>query len=120
MTIKELHEIRDRMKKELYKRDATGKTIQISVGMGFSGIGAGAKDVYKRFAKLLDEQNLSDHVMLRQTDAMGFPGKEPTVEVVGKDKRHVIYGNVQPQDADVIIEEHVVGGSPVSALVISQ
>lgn len=120
MTIEELHKIRGEMKKALCARDPSGKTCQVIVGMGESGIAAGAKDTYNAFASLIDSMDLADHVALRQVGAMGFDGKEPTVEVVGDDKKRVIYGCVKAADAKSIVESHVVGKKPVASLVIQQ
>lgn len=118
MTIQELHDIRDKMKKQLYKRDSVGKTVQISVAMGDKGLEKGAKDIYHEFAKLIEEKNIGDHVIVRQTGSMGFEGNEPVVEVAVKGQKHIIYGKVKLDEAKAIVENHVVAGKIVDSLVI--
>ena len=52
MSLEELKKLRDKKRRELDTRETEGKSIQIIVGMGTSGIAAGAKETLNAF---LDE-----------------------------------------------------------------
>mgnify|MGYP006267605143 CR=1 FL=1 len=112
MSLEDLRKLRDQKRSELEMRDADNKTAQIIVGMGTSGIAAGAKDTLAAFLKELEERGLTT-VSLRQTGSLGLDHAEPTVEVRMKEMPTVIYGNVTPKVATQIIEKHLLGGSLV-------
>jgi NADP-reducing hydrogenase subunit HndB len=109
MTLEELRKLRDSKKNDLRKRDAEGKEIQVIVGMGTCGIAAGAKVTLDAFIKSLDDNNLVDTVMVRQTGCMGLCHSEPTVEVVVPGMPAVIYGKVDAGVAEEIIKKHIIG-----------
>ena len=54
MTLDDLRKLRDSKRRELDMRDAENKTIQVIVGMGTSGIAAGAKDTLAAFLRELE------------------------------------------------------------------
>jgi NADP-reducing hydrogenase subunit HndB len=106
MSLEELKKLRDKKRRELDTRDTEGKSIQIIVGMGTSGIAAGAKDTLNAFLDELDHHNLSD-VIVRQTGSMGLDHAEPTVEVRMPDMPTVIYGKVDEKVARQIVRDHI-------------
>ena len=107
MSLEDLRKLRDSKKTDLSRRDAEGKEIQIIVGMGTCGIAAGAKATLDAFLKLLDEKNLVESVLLRQTGCMGLCHVEPTVEVVVPGMPAVIYGPVDAPAAEQIVKKHI-------------
>ncbi|MDR1373974.1 MAG: (2Fe-2S) ferredoxin domain-containing protein [Treponema sp.] len=109
MTLEELRALRDTKKTDLRKRDAEGKEIQVIVGMGTCGIAAGAKVTLDAFLKSLDESQLVDSVLVRQTGCMGLCHSEPTVEVIVPGMPAVIYGKVDSITADEIVKKHLIG-----------
>jgi NADP-reducing hydrogenase subunit HndB len=109
MTLEELRALRDTKKTDLRKRDAEGKEIQVIVGMGTCGIAAGAKVTLDAFLKSLDEGELVDSVLVRQTGCMGLCHSEPTVEVIVPGMPAVIYGKVDAAAADEIVKKHIIG-----------
>jgi NADP-reducing hydrogenase subunit HndB len=110
MTLEELRKLRDSKKNDLRKRDAEGKEIQVVVGMGTCGIAAGAKVTLDAFIKSLDDNNLVDSVLVRQTGCMGLCHSEPTVEVIAPGMPAVIYGKVDEAVAKEIVKKHIMGG----------
>ena len=108
MTLDELRKLRDAKRQELDMRDDSNKNVQVIVGMGTSGIAAGAKDTLAAFLRELEAQNLSN-VSLRQTGSLGLDHAEPTVEVRMPDMPTVIYGKVDAKIAEQIVREHIVG-----------
>jgi NADP-reducing hydrogenase subunit HndB len=109
MTLEELRKLRDNKKTDLRKRDAEGKEIQVIVGMGTCGIAAGAKTTLDAFIQAIDDHNLVDSVMVRQTGCMGLCHSEPTVEVVVPGMPAVIYGRVDGTVAKEIVAKHLIG-----------
>ncbi|GAB1482556.1 hypothetical protein MASR2M78_13720 [Treponema sp.] len=120
MTLEELRNLRDAKKTDLRKREADGKEIQVIVGMGTCGIAAGAKLALDTFLKALDEKNLVDGVLVRQTGCMGLCHSEPTVEVVVPGMPTVIYGNVNAKIANEIVEKHLIGRQLLDNIIIDR
>jgi NADP-reducing hydrogenase subunit HndB len=120
MSLEELRNLRDSKKSDLRKREAEGKEIQIIVGMGTCGIAAGAKQTLDAFVTGLDERNLVDTVMVRQTGCMGLCHSEPTVELIVPGMPTVIYGNVDVAVAKEIIQKHVIGKELLDARILDR
>ncbi|MCP4754176.1 MAG: NADH-quinone oxidoreductase subunit NuoF [Proteobacteria bacterium] len=83
----------------------------IKVGTGTCGVSAGADAVLAVFRHLVDDNG--DHpVCLLETGCMGMCYKEVLVEVADE-TGSFLYGDVTPEKADRIFNEHVSGGRPV-------
>jgi len=108
MTLDDLKKFRAEKKREMDMRDPDQKTVQIIVGMGTSGIAAGAKETLSAFVAELDERGLTN-VAVRQTGSLGLDFAEPTVEVVMSDMPTVIYGRVDAAVARQIVQKHIIG-----------
>jgi NADP-reducing hydrogenase subunit HndB len=108
MSLDDLRKLRDQKRRELDMRDTDNKSIQIIVGMGTSGIAAGAKETLAAFLKELEEQELTN-VSLRQTGSIGLDHAEPTVEIRMPEMPTVIYGKVTPEIASKIVRKHILG-----------
>ena len=107
MSLEELKKLRDKKRRDLDTRETEGKTIQIIVGMGTSGIAAGAKETLNAFLDELDAHSL-ESVTVRQTGSMGLDHAEPTVEVRMPDMPAVIYGKVDEKVARTIVRRHII------------
>ncbi len=116
MNLDELKKIREKAQKEVELRQKQAR-IRVVVGMGTSGIAAGARDVLKAFVEEISRRNLSD-VIVTQTGERGLASQEPMVEIFEEGKPTVVYGNINAEKAKRIIVEHVVNGKPVSDYVI--
>ena len=110
-SLKELAEIRERMKNKVALREGSGE-IRVVVGMATCGIAAGARPVLNAFVEQVAENNLSDKVTVTQTGCIGMCRFEPIVEVFEGDKR-TTYVKVKPEMVPEIVEQHLVGGKPV-------
>ena len=108
MSLEDLRKLRDGKRREMDMRDTDNKTIQIIVGMGTSGIAAGAKETLAAFHSELEDQGLAN-VSLRQTGSLGLDHAEPTVEIRMPDMPRVIYGKVTPEVAARIVRKHIQG-----------
>ena len=108
LTLDDLRRMRGEKQQAMSMREASGKDVQVVVGMGTCGIAAGAKDTFGALVDELAAKNLSN-VLVRQTGCMGLCHSEPTVEVIAPGMPAVIYGNVDAATAREIVEKHVIG-----------
>jgi NADP-reducing hydrogenase subunit HndB len=109
-TLEQLRKLREEKKRDLSRREAAGKEIQVIVGMGTCGIAAGAKQTFDAVAEALKEFGLSDSVVMRQTGCMGLCYVEPTVEVAVPGMPRVIYGKMLADTARDLVRKHLVEG----------
>ncbi|MBP1746463.1 MAG: NADP-reducing hydrogenase, subunit [Deltaproteobacteria bacterium] len=116
MNLEELKKIRESAQKDVELRQKQAR-IKVVVGMGTSGIAAGAREVLKAFLDEIATRNLTD-VMITQTGEKGLASHEPMVEVHEEGKSVVIYGNLDSEKARKIVANHIVSGKPVTEFVI--
>ena len=116
-SLKELAEIRERMKNKVALREGSGD-VRVVVGMATCGIAAGARPVLNAFVEQVAEQNLGDKVTVTQTGCIGMCRFEPIVEVFEGDKERVTYVKVKPEMVPEIIKQHLMDGKPVTKYTI--
>ncbi len=116
MKLEDLKKIREQASKDIELRQKQAR-VKIVVGMGTSGIAAGARDVLKALLDEIASRNLTD-VMVTQTGEKGLASHEPMIEVHEEGKDVVIYGNIDADKARKIIAEHIVNHNPVLEYVI--
>lgn len=107
MKLEELRKIRERAQEQLRLRGGAAR-VRIVVGMGTSGIAAGARQVLRAFLDEVSRRNLPD-VVVTQTGEKGLAAKEPIVEI-HEQERVTVYGEVDEAIARRIVVEHVVNG----------
>jgi NADP-reducing hydrogenase subunit HndB len=116
MNLEELRKIREKAQKDVELRQKQAR-VRVIVGMGTSGIAAGAREVLRTFVEEIGRRNLSD-VIVTQTGEKGLASQEPLVEVFEEGKPTVIYGNVNAEKAKRVVVEHIVNGNPVTEFAI--
>ncbi|RAK07779.1 NADP-reducing hydrogenase subunit HndB [Halanaerobium saccharolyticum] len=116
-SLAELKELRNKVQKEMKKRDQ-GTKAEIIVGMGTCGIAAGARDILKAVLAEIEKRDLD--VRVTQTGCIGMCEKEPLIDVKLPGKKRITYGNLSEADVQKIISEHVVNGNVVTGLVIAR
>jgi len=117
MKLEELRKIRERVQSDLRLRGGKVR-IKIVVGMGTSGIAAGAREVLQAFLEEIEKRRLTD-VIVTQTGEKGFASREPVVEIVERDKPTIVYGNMTPEKVKRVMVEHIINGNVVSEYVIA-
>lgn len=85
---------------------------RITVGMGTCGIAAGAEKVKHKFIQLIEEMNLD--VEIDTTSCIGMCYREVLVEVSILGYSAILYGDVTPEKAERIVEEHIINGNPIA------
>jgi NADH-quinone oxidoreductase subunit F len=84
---------------------------QVIVGMASCGLAAGAQETYDVLRAALSAENVMAD--LSPSGCVGVCFLEPIVKVVEPDGTEWTYGNVTPERAETIIEQHITGGEPV-------
>lgn len=87
------------------------------VGLGSCGIAAGANKVYDAINNYID-QSTSINFTLKKTSCIGMCFNEPLVEVIDSNGSY-LYGNVTPELAQQIIDEHIINNKPLTNFIVS-
>jgi len=88
----------------------------IKVGLGTCGVSAGAEKTYEAIKLEVERKNIQ--AVLKETGCNGMCYREPLVEIIDEDNHSFVYGEVTPEKAKRIMEEHVVGNKPVHEWVV--
>jgi NADH-quinone oxidoreductase subunit F len=86
--------------------------LRVVVGIGSCGIAAGALDVKQALEEALKGRALTTKVEV--TGCNGACHREPLVEVYSPGGEHVTYASVTPAQVKRIVDDHLVGGAPVT------
>ncbi|HAK88755.1 MAG: NADH dehydrogenase [Nitrospirae bacterium GWB2_47_37] len=93
------------------------KNITIQVCMGTGGMAAGGFEVLAAFESLMREKNIPaefrKECSMHKVGCRGLCAKDVLVDVITDDRR-TIYQYIKPEMVERIIDEHIVGGAPVS------
>jgi len=100
-----------------WERDKKNENWVVKVGLASCGIAAGGQKVYDTLKASLNDHGLKN-VELRRTGCMGMCYSEVLVEVFPPQGRRVFYRNVTPEQVQRIVEEHLIGGKPVTEWVM--
>ena len=115
MKPEDLRRIREQAQERLRLRAGEAR-VKVVVGMGTSGLAAGARQVLKAIMDELARRGIDD-VIVTQTGERGLAAKEPIVEV-HEGGRVTVYGEVDEALARRIVAEHVVNGRTISDRVL--
>ena len=96
------------------KKGASGDKIRIRVHMGTSGIASGAREIHEFLSVELEKRNID--AALIKTGDMGYCFAEPTIEVTRPGEEPMVFGNVDKQRADEIIEKYIKNGEFVEGI----
>jgi (2Fe-2S) ferredoxin len=77
----------------------------------------GKSDLHTRLQQLTKAAGLGERVRINKSGCLGQCEHGPMVVVYPE---AVWYGNVRPEDAEAIVEEHLVGGHPVERLRVAE
>lgn len=95
------------------------KQMEIMVHMGTCGIAAGARDVLAALLTELERVD-EDKACLRQSSCPGLCDREPMVTLTDQTGRQFRYGKLDARKVRRIVQEHVIGGTPVSEFLIRE
>ncbi len=115
-SVEDLLQASEAAQREIETRRRAGVTIY--VGMGTCGIAAGARAVMVAIqAELARWQIAAD---IEAVGCIGICVKEPLVDIQQAGQPRISYGNVTPDMAPRLIEDHLVKGTPVKQWVVGR
>lgn len=88
----------------------------IKVGLGTCGVSAGAEKTYEAVKLEIEKQNIQ--VVLKETGCNGMCYREPLIEIIDEKRNSYVYGEVTPEKAKRIMNEHVLGDTPIEEWVV--
>jgi NADH-quinone oxidoreductase subunit F len=101
-----------------WEEDKRNGSWVVKVGLASCGIAAGGQRVYDALKASIISRGLNNDVEVRRTGCMGMCHSEVLVEVFPPLGKRVFYRNVTPDGIQRIVEEHIVGGNPVTEWII--
>jgi NADP-reducing hydrogenase subunit HndB len=112
-----------RAKKEEYqskiilreRSESPEELVQVKVAMATCGIASGAKEVMDFMIGAFEKRSIP--AVVTQTGCMGYCYAEPTIEVTLPGQEPVVYGYVDVNKADVIIEKYIKTGEYVDGII---
>ena len=117
-SLAELQAIKERMQSKVVLREGmAGK--RVVVGMATCGIASGARPILNAFVEEVNAKNLTATVTVTQTGCIGICQYEPVVEVFEAGKEKVTYVKMNAEKVKRVVEEHLIGGTPVAEYTIS-
>jgi NADP-reducing hydrogenase subunit HndB len=117
-TLDDLRRIKDEVQSSIRLRensDHPEHVVQVKVGMATCGIASGAKETMKFFVDELEQQAID--AIVTQTGCMGYCYAEPTVEVTLPGKDPVVFGYVNKDKAQEIIDVYIKRGELVDGII---
>lgn len=116
-TVDELNAIKNEYKNSIAVR-TNDYDIRVVVGMGNSGLVAGARDIMKILVEEIDKEGLSGKVIVAQEARVSRPDYNPVVCIVENHINTVTYINITAEKAQRIVKEHIKGGKVVEEYVL--
>ncbi|PID95622.1 MAG: NADP oxidoreductase [Bacteroidetes bacterium] len=117
-SLADLRKIKENVQNKIELREKSEhpeSIIQIKVAMATCGIASGAKDLMDYMITELDKRRIN--AIVTQTGCMGYCYAEPTIEVTLPGQEPVVYGYVDNNKADEIMEKHIIRGELVDGVI---
>lgn len=117
-SLADLKKIRDEQQTGLETREkgeVAEKLVQVKVAMATCGIASGAKETMEFMTEALEKRGVD--ALVTQVGCMGYCYAEPTIEVTLPDNEAVVFGGVNREKADEIIEKYIKSGELVDGII---
>ena len=117
-SLADLKKIRDEKVSGLQTREKgedAENLVQVKVAMATCGIASGAKETMEFMSDALE--NRGGKAIVTQVGCMGYCYAEPTIEVRLPGNEPVVFGGVNMEKADEIIEKYIKGGELVDGII---
>jgi NADP-reducing hydrogenase subunit HndB len=117
-SLADLKKIRDEQVTGMQTREKgedAEKLVQVKVAMATCGIASGAKETMEFMAEALEKRGVE--AIVTQVGCMGYCYAEPTIEVKLPDSEPLVFGGVNMEKADEIIEKYIKGGELVDGII---
>lgn len=116
-SVEELNAIREKYKNDIIIR-TDEKPFLLVVGMGNSGLVAGARDILAELVSLVEANGLTDQVRVMQKAKATISGHNPVVKLY-EGRELTVYADVTREIAKLIIEERIMKGNPLDEYVFN-
>lgn len=117
-SLADLKKMRDEVRSKITLRersDSPDERVQVKVAMATCGIASGAKDVMEFMIDSFEKRNID--AVVTQTGCMGYCYAEPTLEVKVPGKDPIVFGYVDVNKADEIIEKYIKNGELLDGII---
>lgn len=117
-TLADLKKIRDEQQAGLQTREKgelADNLVQVKVAMATCGIASGAKDTMEFMTEALEKRGID--AVVTQVGCMGYCYAEPTIEVRLPGAQPLVFGGVNREKADEIIEKYIKAGELVDGII---
>lgn len=118
-SLDELNAIKQEYKSAVLIRTSDYGT-RIIIGMGNSGIVAGARDILKTIVEEIDKEDLNGRVIVMQEARVSRVGCNPVVKIVENGVKTAVYANVTSDMARRIIKDHIINGNIVEEYLLKE
>ena len=117
-SLADLKKIRDKQLAGLQTRrkgEDTENLVQVKVAMATCGIASGARETMEFMTEALEKRGVEATVT--QVGCMGYCYAEPTIEVRLPGREPLVFGGVNREKADEIIEKYIKCGELVDGII---
>jgi NADH-quinone oxidoreductase subunit F len=114
--LKSFEELRQKIENASSKKEEQKHTV-LTVSAGTCGQARGSLKVVEELKKVIQEKKLKDRVAVKVTGCHGFCEAEPNIII---QPNNLFYQNVQPGDAEAIIEETVLKDTVIDKLLYKE
>ncbi|MEA3460552.1 MAG: (2Fe-2S) ferredoxin domain-containing protein [Bacteroidota bacterium] len=117
-SLADLKRIRDEQQSGLQTREkgeVAENLVQVKVAMATCGIASGAKETMEFMTEALEKRGID--AIVTQVGCMGYCYAEPTIEVTLPESEPIVFGGVNREKADEIIEKYIKGGELVDGII---
>jgi len=117
-SLADLKKIRDEQQSGMQSREKgelAGNLVQVKVAMATCGIASGAKETMEFMSEALEKRGVD--AIVTQVGCMGYCYAEPTIEVTLPGEDPIVFGGVNREKADEIIELYIKGGELVDGII---
>ena len=97
------------------KGEETDNLVQVKVAMATCGIASGAKETMEFMSEALEKRGVNASVT--KVGCMGYCYAEPTIEVRLPGEEPLVFGGVNRNKADEIIEKYIKCGELVDGII---
>ena len=116
--IEDLAKIKEKAMRSIALREGGPYRVKVNVHMGTCGIAAGARNIMSTFLSIIESKNIKD-VLMTSSGCAGLCSKEPMITIEMEGSAPVKYGELTPEKASLIFEEHILGNRIAKDFVIA-
>lgn len=114
--LKSFEDLKQKIQHEFKRKEEEKRTV-LTVSAGTCGQARGSLKVVEALEETIKEKKLEDRVAVKITGCHGFCEAEPNIII---QPQNLFYQNVQPKDAEAIIEETVLNDQVIDKLLYKE